>query len=291
MTIKLSDLLPLTESSNEMQKMIAALNKRPELVKLAVKSATGKDVEGRLEEAVMSSKLVSKVAAMLLAAGITSSSLDAQDIQSKINNIFSKTDTGPAPVKFIAPSVDHAYGKAASDGAGPAYNQKNVDFSGAGETDDLVSKAAEIIKKFENSKANPRGGYNKEKRLWFPHKSIEGGSDTIAYGHKLQKGEDFSRGITDDQATQLLRKDINSKLGLARKRIKNFDSLPLTVRIAAINALYRGDMGPRTMQHLSNQDFAAAAKEYLNHQEYKNTSSKGVKDRMNWNAKVFVNAD
>jgi hypothetical protein len=44
--------------------------------------------------------------------------------------------------------------------------------------------------------------------LWFPHKSFEGGSDTIAYGHKIQSGEDFSAGITDAQAEELLKKDI-----------------------------------------------------------------------------------
>jgi GH24 family phage-related lysozyme (muramidase) len=45
-------------------------------------------------------------------------------------------------------------------------------------------------------------------KIWLPHKSLEGGSGTIAYGHKIAKGEDFSRGITETQALELLKKDI-----------------------------------------------------------------------------------
>jgi GH24 family phage-related lysozyme (muramidase) len=63
----------------------------------------------------------------------------------------------------------------------------------------------DYIKKVENQ---GKVGYNAEKKLWFPHKSFEGGSDTIGYGHKLQKGEDFSKGITDAQAESLLKTDL-----------------------------------------------------------------------------------
>lgn len=191
------------------------------------------------------------------------------------------------PVQFIGPTSDHAYGKAAGDGVGVQYTQNDIDFTGIGEHGSLVSKAAKVISMFENSKNNPRGGYNKAKKMWFPHKSLEGGSGTIAYGHKILRGEDFSQGITDDEADRLLEKDINSKINVAKKHITNFDSLPLSIRIAVINALYRGDMGPKTMALLSQHDFGRAAKEYLNHNEYRTTSNKGVKKRMDWNAKVF----
>lgn len=196
----------------------------------------------------------------------------------------------PPPVQFVVPNVTHAYQKAASDSAGKPYMQQNVDFTGIGEHGELISKAAAVIKKFENSKDYPRGGFDKQKKLWFPHKSLEGGSDTIAYGHKIQKGEDFSKGITDSQAEQLLEKDINRKILDAKRIIKNFDSMPLTVRIAVVNALYRGDLGPKTIALLNAQKFDAAAKEYLNHREYKTTANKGVRKRMEWNAKVMAGA-
>jgi len=68
-----------------------------------------------------------------------------------------------------------------------------------------VGSFMDYIKKVENQ---GKVGYNAEKKLWFPHKSFEGGSDTIGYGHKIQKGEDFSKGITDAQAESLLKTDL-----------------------------------------------------------------------------------
>ncbi len=196
----------------------------------------------------------------------------------------------PPEVKFIAPTAHHAYAKAASDAAGKPYTQPNIDFSNVGRDTDgqLVEKVVNVIKRFENSTTNPKGGYNQKLKKWFPHKSLEGGADTIAYGHKIQKGENFSRGITDSDAIKLLERDIASKIDLAKKHIKNFDSLPMTVKIATVNALFRGDMGPKTMALLSQNKFDAAAKEYLNHREYRTTTNKGVKRRMEWNAQVFL---
>lgn len=194
------------------------------------------------------------------------------------------------PVKFVMPPAQVSYANAAADGAGKIYTQPDIDFSGTGNESELISKAANVIKQFENSKNNPKGGYNKQLKKWFPHKSIEGGSPTIAYGHKIQQGEDYSRGLNDNEAERLLEKDINSKIDYARSKIKSFDGLPLTIKIATINALFRGDMGPRTMELLSQNKFGAAAREYLNHKEYKTTSNKGVKKRMDWNHAVFKSA-
>jgi hypothetical protein len=198
----------------------------------------------------------------------------------------------PPEVRFVMPYANHAYAKPASDSAGKPYTQSNIDFSSDGKSSEsnLETRVVNIVKRFENSIDNPRGGYNKAKKLWFPHKSLEGGSDTIAYGHKIQPGENFSKGLSDSDALKLLEKDIGKKLNVAKSHIKNFDTLPLTVRIATINALYRGDMGPKTMKLLNQNKFADAAKEYLNHREYRSTSNRGVKKRMEWNAAVFKNA-
>lgn len=198
----------------------------------------------------------------------------------------------PPQVKFVMPPAQHAYAKAASDIAGKPYTQHNIDFSNMGRQSDneLVNKVANVVKRFENSTSNPKGGYNQQLKKWFPHKSLEGGSDTIAYGHKIQKGENFSKGISDSEALKLLEKDISAKIDIAKKHMKNFDGFPAPVKIATINALYRGDMGPRTMELLGQNKFDAAAREYLNHKEYKTTSNRGVKKRMDWNAEVFRTA-
>ena len=68
-----------------------------------------------------------------------------------------------------------------------------------------VGSFIDYIKKVENQ---GKVGYDAQRKLWFPHKSFEGGSDTIGYGHKIQKGEDFSKGITDAQAEALLKTDL-----------------------------------------------------------------------------------
>jgi len=85
-----------------------------------------------------------------------------------------------------------------------------------------VGSFMDYIKKVENQ---GKVGYNAEKKLWFPHKSFEGGSDTIGYGHKIQKGEDFSKGITDAQAESLLKTD----LAKAKQQVyKELGSIKLT---------------------------------------------------------------
>jgi hypothetical protein len=197
----------------------------------------------------------------------------------------------PPEARITVPYAQHAYAKAASDSAGKPYVQANIDFRQAGQSESgLISKVTNVIKRFENSTSNPRGGYNQKLKKWFPHKSLEGGADTIAYGHKIQKGENFSAGITDSEANVLLEKDIKAKVVTAKRLIKNFDSLPITVQIATINAFFRGDMGPKTIELLSKNKFREAAIEYLDHKEYKTTTKQGVKKRMDWNAEVFRSA-
>lgn len=154
---------------------------------------------------------------------------------------------------------------------------------------EIINGAANIISKFENNPNYKKGGFDKATGKWFPHKSLEGGADTIAYGHKILSGEDFSKGLTDAEAKELLKSDISKKLKDARRLIKDFDSLPAQVKIASLNGLFRGDLGPKTIEWLNKRNFKQAAKEYLNHKEYKTTSNQGVVKRMDWNASIFRN--
>ena len=81
----------------------------------------------------------------------------------------------------------------------------------------------DYLKYVENSN---KVGYDAKKKLWFPHKSVEGGSDTIAYGHKIQSGEDFSGGLTDSQAEDLLKKDIEKAKIQINKELKGTKLTP-----------------------------------------------------------------
>ena len=71
---------------------------------------------------------------------------------------------------------------------------------------DPVKDAARRIMAVENSKGNPNGGWNAKEGRWYPHGSVEGGADTIAYGIKLSNGTPEAKlalkqgYLTDEQA-------------------------------------------------------------------------------------------
>ena len=75
---------------------------------------------------------------------------------------------------------------------------------------DPIADAARRIKAVENSKNNKSGGWDATTGRWYPHKSYEGGADTIAYGIKLTNGTPeaalaLRQGyLTDAQAEQAL---------------------------------------------------------------------------------------
>lgn len=77
----------------------------------------------------------------------------------------------------------------------------------------------EFIRYIKNTENGIKKGWNSKESKWYPHKSFEGGTDTIAYGHKLKKGEDFSSGITEKQAIELLYSDLNQASREAKRLI------------------------------------------------------------------------
>lgn len=71
---------------------------------------------------------------------------------------------------------------------------------------DPKKDAARRIMAVENSKTNVNGGWDAKTGRWYPHRSHEGGADTIAYGIKLSNGTPeaalaLKQGyLTDEQA-------------------------------------------------------------------------------------------
>lgn len=149
----------------------------------------------------------------------------------------------------------------------------------------------QVLMSYENSKSNPAGGYDKASGRWYPHNSLEGGSDTIAYGHKLQPGENFSKGLTDSEAVALLKKDIAKREVAIQQALPSYHTLPQYVKNAIVSAWYRGDLGPKatpkTMALMKAGDWANAAVQYLNHHDFKSGFA-GVKKRMQDNADAFA---
>lgn len=84
---------------------------------------------------------------------------------------------------------------------------------------DLAGRLMDV----ENSKTNPRGGWNPITRRWYPHRSHEGGADTIAYGIKLSNGGETARlaiqqgYLTDEQAVDGVRREAERYYDSAKK--------------------------------------------------------------------------
>jgi len=190
-----------------------------------------------------------------------------------------------------ATSLTGAHGASAKHHSVP-HNKAHITHTISNKMTPLTATTPEqLLMGYENSKDNPNGGYDKASGKWFPVRSLEGGSDTIAYGHKLLPGEDFSKGITDEEAVALLRQDIAKREVAIRKALPEYDSLPQYVKNGIVSAWYRGDLGPKatpkTMALMKAGDWSQAAAEYLNSRDFK-TGFAGVKKRMQDNADAFT---
>jgi hypothetical protein len=96
------------------------------------------------------------------------------------------------------------------------------------------------LRKQENS---IRKGY--KNGMWYPHASLEGGADTIAYGHKLTPNDSaLRRGITEEQALKLQEQDVLKNQALAKKQVDKqfgtgtFDNLPQDSQMLLVDYQY-----------------------------------------------------
>jgi GH24 family phage-related lysozyme (muramidase) len=123
-----------------------------------------------------------------------------------------------------------------------------------------------------------------------PGQAIEG-TLTIGYGAtkavypKLKPGAK----ITPAEAEQLLTKGIKEHETKARRLIPKYDTLPDTVRKAIVNAIYRGDLGPKTIGLINAEKWDKVPTQYLDHPNYTNPGKlTGVVKRMKSNADAFA---
>jgi len=115
------------------------------------------------------------------------------------------------------------------------------------------------------------------------------GHPTIGIGHKILPGEDFSMGITEDEAKQLFSKDIQERLSATKGLFPNFDSYPNYVKVALLDGVFRGDHKSiyRTTKLINKGNWIEASKEYLRNEDYyaSQKSESGVAPRMEDNSK------
>ncbi len=130
---------------------------------------------------------------------------------------------------------------------------------------------------------------------------------TVGVGHLITKNDRVLKHITgnnynavvsgriplsETQMMQLFKYDVQSKIAAARGKIRGYDKLPSFVKNAVVDGFFRGDLSgsPNTLELMNQGNWAAAAREYLNNDEYRTSKSEGtgVAPRMERNAAMFA---
>ena len=112
-----------------------------------------------------------------------------------------------------------------------------------------VATEDKFVTALANAENSVRSGFDKSTNLWKSHASLEGGSDTLAYGHKLTEQEvksgkvkiggklvDYKEGLTEEQAKAQLSQNIESHK--KKVNVKDFDKLPDKYQKVLVNIAF-----------------------------------------------------
>ena len=80
--------------------------------------------------------------------------------------------------------------------------------------------SSEFIQYIKHSENGISAGYDKSRNKWYPHKSPEGGTDTIGYGHKLTRSDQSSGKYRNGLSTKEIHSLLISDLKIAENRVK-----------------------------------------------------------------------
>jgi hypothetical protein len=112
-----------------------------------------------------------------------------------------------------------------------------------------------------------------------PYQDDEG-NWTIGVGHLIQPGEMerfAGRALTGQEIEDLFTEDFDKRTRLAKKELgKTFDKLSPSLKVAAIDGFFRGDLSgsPDTLELMAKGKFAEAAVEFLDNDEYRASLAK-----------------
>ena len=158
----------------------------------------------------------------------------------------------------------------------PAYENKG-----------LADKAFEVIRRHEGFRSKPYLDTNKN---W-----------TVGIGTLIGKGTDadlkaspfFGKEINEEAAKALATKAIAEKITLAKRLVgpDTFSDFSPELQAQLVSGAYRGDItgSPKALKLLSQNDFAGAAREVLDNEEYRKAkeAKSGVATRMEEMASVI----
>jgi len=119
-------------------------------------------------------------------------------------------------------------------------------------------------------------GWDSKRQLWFPTPAPEkGGGFDIGYGHKIKRGEDFSKGLTNDQVNNLFKRDIDTKFKAAKSTFNNrnlsrsWDELDQQEQILLTDYQYNGVLHDfkKFMKAVADKDKDLMLKEYVRYDD------------------------
>lgn len=122
------------------------------------------------------------------------------------------------------------------------------------------------------------------------YKLVEGENAKFQY-LKNSKGKIYDNKVTlngkpltvdEEKVNDTFSKDLESKYLQAKASIPDLDSMGASEQAAAVSGFFRGDLSgsPKTLRLINQGKFEEAAKEFLDHKEYKTTDDQGIKSRM-----------
>ncbi len=109
------------------------------------------------------------------------------------------------------------------------------------------------VRTYENNPKHKNSGYNvgtkDEKKGWYPHESVEKGTKTIAYGHKLSAADQKAGSVeingtrikfplSEFHAKALFRQDYIKHSNAAKKSLKYFNDFPLKAQEAVVDLVF-----------------------------------------------------
>ncbi len=141
------------------------------------------------------------------------------------------------------------------------------------------AKLLSDIKNYEGSiQYQTKLGYFKNGKFWTYKDSL--GYPTIGYGHLIVSGENFSQGLTEAQANELLAKDLASKVADARAIYEQY-GIKGNIELQKVLTQMVFQMGKgkvlafkNTLSCMSRGDFKSAASGMRNSAWYKQTTSR-----------------
>lgn len=85
------------------------------------------------------------------------------------------------------------------------------------ENPELINFPTWFIEQLKDQENASKSGWNEQKKKWYPYKSVEGGTPTVAYGIKESFYGEYKAGITQNEADSLLKSRLTKAYNDARK--------------------------------------------------------------------------